>query len=144
MSHFAADRFAWRSNRARAREAGSLHGNAQTAPDTGALSGREAPGSPLSRAPATFPTANGAYPIRDRRELTTALQLRLAQTTAEGHVWCAYGRGPQIWLFTCHMSLELSRERGATAIWVQLYGEEAEVKDAGAWRFDPQGNWTRC
>ena len=33
--------------------------------------------------------------------------------------------------------------RGPPVILVHLYGEDAELKDSGTWRFDPLGNWTR-
>ncbi len=90
----------------------------------------------------TFP--DGSYQLRDPCELPGSLQVILTRAIEEGQVWSCWARGPQIWLFTCHMSLELSRERGAPVIVVHLYGEDAEVKDSGAWRFDSQGNWTRC
>lgn len=87
---------------------------------------------------------DGSFQIRDPCELPRALQALLTRAIEEGHAWSCWARGPQIWLFTCHMSLELSRERGAPVILVRLYEEDAELKDSGAWRFDPLGNWTRC
>jgi hypothetical protein len=87
---------------------------------------------------------DGSYQVRDARELPGPLQVLLTRAIEEGHVWSCWARGPQLWLFTCHMSLALSRERGTPVILVHLYGEDAELKDSGAWRFDSLGNWTRC
>jgi hypothetical protein len=85
-----------------------------------------------------------SYQVRDPRELPGNLQLLLTRAIEDGNVWSCWARGPQVWLFTCHVSLDLSRERGAPVIVVHLYGEDAELTDTGAWRFDPLGNWTRC
>jgi hypothetical protein len=87
---------------------------------------------------------DGSHQVRDSRELPGALQDLLTRAIEEGQVWSCWARGPQIWLFTCHMSMALSRERGAPVILVHLYGEDAELKDSGAWRFDSLGNWSRC
>jgi hypothetical protein len=84
------------------------------------------------------------YQIRDQSKLPENLQVLLARALKEGHVWSCWARGSQLWLFNCHMSLARSRELGAPVILVQLYGEDGELKDSGTWRFDPQGNWTRC
>ncbi|HEX4648586.1 MAG TPA: hypothetical protein VH111_07160 [Steroidobacteraceae bacterium] len=85
-----------------------------------------------------------AYQIRDPSKLPENLQVLLARALKEGHVWSCWASGSHLWLFTCHMSLALSRERGAPVILVQLYGADGELKDSGTWRFDPVGNWTRC
>jgi hypothetical protein len=85
-----------------------------------------------------------AYQVRDLRELPANLQALLARVIEEGQVWSCWARGSEIWLFACHMSLTLSRERGAPVLLVQLYGEDAELKDSAAWRFDARGTWTRC
>jgi hypothetical protein len=86
-----------------------------------------------------------AYQIRDPSKLPENLQVLLARVLKEGRVWSCWARGPQhIWLFTCHMSLALSRERGAPVILEQLYREDGELKDSGIWRFDPLEHWTRC
>jgi hypothetical protein len=86
-----------------------------------------------------------AYQIRDPSNLPKQLQVVLARALREGHVWACWAHGPQhLWLFTCHVSLVLSRERGAPVILVRLYGADGELKDSGTWRFDPEGNWARC
>jgi hypothetical protein len=85
-----------------------------------------------------------AYQIRNRAELPRALQALLLRAIEEGQVWSCWADAGQIWLFTCHMSLALSRERGAPVLMVHLYGEDAQILDSGAFRFDPQGSWSRC
>jgi hypothetical protein len=86
-----------------------------------------------------------AFQIRDPSQLPKNLQLLLTRGLREGRVWSCWAHGQQhIWLFTCHLSMELSRERGAPVILVQLYGEDGELKDSGTWKFDPVENWTRC
>ena len=87
---------------------------------------------------------DSTYQVRNPRELPKALQVLLTRAIEAGEAWSCWARGPQLWLFTCHMSLERSRERGSPVILVHLHGEDAELKDSGTWRFDPLGNWTRC
>jgi hypothetical protein len=84
-----------------------------------------------------------AYQIRNRSELPRALEVLLLRAIEEGQVWSCWADAARIWLFTCHMSLAMSRERGAPVLLVQLYGEHAELQDSGAFRFDPQGRWSR-
>jgi hypothetical protein len=85
----------------------------------------------------------GAYQIRDRRDLPTRVQTIVSRARAQGHVWSGWARGAHIWLFTCEMSLPLSRERGAPVLLVRLYNEEGEVTDSGTWRYQ-LGTWSRC
>lgn len=84
------------------------------------------------------------YQIRDARELPTGLQAVVTRATDQGLVWSCRARGAELWLFTCDMSLPLSRERGTPVLLVRVYGEDAEVKDSGTWRYDPRGTWSRC
>jgi len=86
----------------------------------------------------------GAYPVRDPRELPASLKNVIARALAQGHVWVCWARTSQIWLFTCEMSLALSRERGAPVVLVRCYDEDGALQDSGTWRFDPLGNWSRC
>lgn len=86
-----------------------------------------------------------AYQIRDSRQLPQSLRKVIARATVQGETWSCWARGAQIWLFTCEMSLALSRERGVPVILVRAYGEDAELQDSGTWKYDPpQGSWTRC
>jgi hypothetical protein len=86
----------------------------------------------------------GAYQIRDRSALPNRIQPIVSRANTQGHVWSAWARGAQIWLFTCEMSLPLSRERGAPVLMVHVYNEDGEVVDSGTWRYDPLGAWSRC
>lgn len=84
------------------------------------------------------------YQVRDPSELPKSLRVIIARAIAQGDVWLCWARGAQLWLYTCHMSLELSRERGGPVLLVRLYGEDATLRDSGTFRYDPQGNWSRC
>jgi hypothetical protein len=85
-----------------------------------------------------------AYQIRNRNQLPRGLQLLLIRAIEEGQVWSCWADAAQMWLFTCHMSLAQSRERGSPVLLVRLYGAEAELLDSGAFRYDALGNWSRC
>jgi hypothetical protein len=85
-----------------------------------------------------------AYPVRDPRELPSTLRAIVARAEEHGEVWSCWTRGSKVWLFTCHMPLSASRERGAPVLEVHQYGEDAELRDSGIWRYDPLGTWSRC
>lgn len=87
---------------------------------------------------------NDAYQVRASDELPQKLRTVVARAVGQGEVWACWARRTQLWLFTCHLSLDLSRERGAPVILVYVYDEDADLKDSGAWRYDPLGTWTRC
>ena len=86
----------------------------------------------------------GAYQLRDPGELPASLRTVLTEAVEQGEVWSCWARGSQLWLFTGHMPLDRSREHGTPVIQLRVYDEDAELKDSGAWRFDPRGTWTRC
>jgi|SRR5215472_9694607 len=85
-----------------------------------------------------------AYPVRDRSGLPGRVQTIVSRAIAQGQVWSAWARGAHVWLFTCEMSLPLSRERGAPVLAVSFYNEDGELTDSGTWRYDPLGSWSRC
>ena len=85
-----------------------------------------------------------AYQIRDPSELPPCLRTVVTRAIEDRETWACWASGSQLWLFTCHLSLERSRERGAPVILLQVYGEDAELKGSAAWRFDPLGVWVRC
>ncbi len=85
-----------------------------------------------------------SHQVRDPRELPQCLRAVIARVEERGEVWSCWTRGSKIWLFTCHMPLFASRERGAPVLEVQQYTEDAELKDSGIWRYDALGTWSRC
>jgi hypothetical protein len=87
---------------------------------------------------------DGSYQIRDRNELPARVQPIVTRALAQGHVWSGWALGARVWLFTCEMSLPLSRERGSPVLIVHLHNEDGEVVDSGTWRYDPLGSWSRC
>jgi hypothetical protein len=86
----------------------------------------------------------GSYQIRDPAALSPPLQIVLNRAVQEGRVWAAWATSYETWLFTCEMSLALSRERGTPVLQVNQYGEGGELKDAGSWTTDPDDRWRRC
>ena len=83
------------------------------------------------------------YQIRASGALSPQLQRVVERATQTGHVWACWVDSHHTWLFTCEMSLPLSRERGTPALQVDLYDEAGELKDAGVWVTDQEGKWTR-
>jgi hypothetical protein len=86
----------------------------------------------------------GSYRVRDSKALSSRLQVIAARATSEGRVWAAWGSAHHIWLFTCEMSLDLSRERGTPVLLVSSYDENGELTETGPWAADAQGRWQRC
>jgi hypothetical protein len=84
------------------------------------------------------------YQIRAPRALSPQLQRVVARATQKSHVWACWADSHHTWLFTCDMSLALSRERGAPVLQVDLYDAAGELKDAGFWIVDQEGKWCRC
>jgi hypothetical protein len=83
------------------------------------------------------------YQIRASGALSPQLQRVVDLATEKGRVWACWADSSHSWLFTCEMSLPLSRERGAPVLQVELYDEAGELKDAGIWVTDQEGKWTR-
>lgn len=81
------------------------------------------------------------YRIRDSRALSSQLQAVVERAIKEGHVWACWADSDCAWLFTCEMSLALSRQRGAPVLDVHLYDQTGELKEAGKWVADPAENW---
>jgi hypothetical protein len=86
----------------------------------------------------------GSYRIRDSKALSSQLQAIVTRTTSEGRIWACWATTHHIWLFTCELSLELSRERGTPVLLVDHYDENGDLKEAGSWAADAQGRWQRC
>jgi len=86
----------------------------------------------------------GAFRIRDPKALSSQLQSVVIRAGAEGRSWAAWATSHHIWLFTCEMSLHLSRERGTPVLLVNRYAEDGQLQDSGPWAADAQGRWQRC
>ena len=85
-----------------------------------------------------------AFQIRAPRALSPQLQRVVTQAAYKGHVWACWADSYHTWLFTCEMSLPLSRERGAPVLLVEQYDEAGELKESGSWVPDQEGRWSRC
>jgi hypothetical protein len=86
----------------------------------------------------------GSYRIRDPKALSSQLQMIATQAASEGRIWASWANTHYIWLFTCEMSLHLSRERGTPVLLVNRYDENGELQDTGSWTADAEGKWQRC
>lgn len=86
----------------------------------------------------------GAYQLRDPDSLPPEVRLVLNQITGTGQVWTCWAYATRLWLFTGEVSLPLSRERRAPVLRVNLYGEDGQLKESGAWMTHPDGDWQRC
>jgi hypothetical protein len=50
-----------------------------------------------------------------------------------------------VWLFiTGEFCVSPSKKRRVPVLRVNLHSEEVELKDAGTWMTNPDGNWQRC
>src|SRR5215475_8842152 len=77
-----------------------------------------------------------AYQIRAARALSPQLQ-RVADQTVQGNrVWACWADSQHAWFFTCELSVQLSRERGAPVLEVDHFDEGGELKDSGTWEVD--------
>jgi hypothetical protein len=83
------------------------------------------------------------YRIRDPKTLPSPLQLIVARTAADGRIWACWAATHYLWLFTCEMSLHLSRERGSPVLLVNRYREDGELQDTGPWMADAAGKWQK-
>ena len=86
----------------------------------------------------------GSYQIRDPDAVPSALQRIVRQATQQGKVWsCWRTSSSDTWLFTCEMSLPLSRKRGTPVLQVCLYNKDGSLRDSDSWTTDPEGAWQR-
>jgi hypothetical protein len=83
------------------------------------------------------------HQIQDAAVLSHQLRAVVARAVDEGRVWACWMDAHETHLFTCEMSLPLSRERGTPVLLVSRYDDKAELKDSGTWFADPQGKWRR-
>jgi hypothetical protein len=86
----------------------------------------------------------GAYQIRDPSVVPGAARRIVAKAIEEGRVWACWADNFHSWLFTCEMSLSLSRERGCPVLQVCCYDESGLLTEAGTWAADRDGRWLKC
>jgi hypothetical protein len=84
-----------------------------------------------------------SYQIRDPTSLPSELRTVLVRAAQEGRIWACWANSCEVCLFTCEMSLALSRERGAPVLLANRYNEGGVLKDAGSWTTNPDGKWQR-
>lgn len=84
-----------------------------------------------------------AQQVHDPDALPQPLRALVSHAAAEGRVWACWASSQEIRLFTCEMSLPLSRERGTPVLLVNRYDDRGELKDVGTWVADPEGKWRR-
>jgi hypothetical protein len=85
----------------------------------------------------------GSYQIRDPASVPVSLLSILKEAMGQGRVWSCWTNGADNWLFTCQMSLSLSRERGTPVLHVSRYDGGGALQDSGNWAADPWGPWRR-
>ena len=67
------------------------------------------------------------YQIRASGALSPQLQRVVERAIEKGHVWACWADSYHTWLFTCEMSLPMSRERGVPVLAVTRIGGQAFV-----------------
>jgi hypothetical protein len=85
-----------------------------------------------------------SFQIRDPKALPSPLVKLVGRAASEGRVWSCWANNFEFWLFTCEMSLTMSRERREPVLLVNRYAESGELQDAGTWMRNPEGRWERC
>ncbi len=85
-----------------------------------------------------------SYRIRDPKALPEVLRKVLVRARKQGRACSCWASRSRVWLFTCDMSLALSRERGTPVLQVSVHDEHGEITESGSWMIDRQGNWMRC
>ncbi len=84
-----------------------------------------------------------AYQVRLTSAVPKPLRELAEQASKDGRVWACWAHGFRAWLFTAEMPLDLSRERGAPVMQVDVY-DEAGARDSGVWVPNQDGTWQRC
>jgi len=86
----------------------------------------------------------GSYQIRDPNAVPTGLQRIVSQATEQGKVWsCWRTSSSDTLLFTCEISMPLSRKRGTPVLQVCLYNKDGSLRDSDSWTTDRAGTWQR-
>jgi hypothetical protein len=87
--------------------------------------------------------SGGCQQVLDLAMLNSHLEALAIRAVDEGRVWACWSDAHETHLFTCEMSLALSRERRTPVLLVNRYNDKAELKDVGSWLADPQGKWLK-
>lgn len=87
---------------------------------------------------------DGAYPVRDERSVPRELRAILKSAAASGRSWACWTRGIHTWLFTCELSLALSRERRMPVLQISVYGDDGALESTGTWARNRGGAWLKC
>lgn len=83
--------------------------------------------------------------IRDRTALPSPLQRAIIRAETADDAWSAWVYGSQSRLFTAHMSLDQSRERGVPVLEVRSFEEKTgRVISSGWFMLTNRGDWSRC
>ncbi len=77
-------------------------------------------------------------------QLTPSLEKLAERSTEDGNVWRAWSDDRAIWLWTCEVSLDRSRERGMPVMEVSRYDEFGGIEESGTWVCLGNDNWQRC
>ena len=85
----------------------------------------------------------GSHQVRDPASMPKALRMLAKLAAMNGHAWSCWTDEILTWLVTAEMLSQLSRERGAPVLQVDVYDEDGP-KDSGLWTIDRHGKWRRC
>jgi hypothetical protein len=85
-----------------------------------------------------------AHEVVDERRLTPSLEKLAQRSLDDGAVWRAWTDDRAMWLWSCEVSLERSRERGLPVMEVRRYDENGNVEDSGTWVRVRNEDWQRC
>jgi hypothetical protein len=83
-------------------------------------------------------------PVRDPTVLPAPLQVIVVRASQEKRAWACWTNALDTLLFTCELSRQLSRRRGATVIIVNRYREHGELEESAPWMVEEHGGWLRC
>ena len=83
------------------------------------------------------------YQIHDPDPVPRGLRQILSQASDEGKVCSCCTDNSDTWLFTCAMSLPLSRTHDTPVLEVSPHSQDGALKDSDIWTADPQGMWKR-
>ncbi len=97
----------------------------------------------------SFILCEGRLPSESHRlthgsQLTPSLEKLASRSLEDGNVWRAWTDDRVIWLWTCEVSLDRSRERGMPVMEVARYDESGTIEESGTWVCLGNDSWQRC